>query len=244
MSSDLRRGALAATALVLSIAPLSACAAGNDPQTLEIKPDNAATSVGTVKIQNVNVVTQPELNAKGPAVVTGRIFNTGRSAQTLESITVGDTTAKLRPAKGSSGKLVIPAGGALTLGGEGNPAAVVENGREAARDGDAQKVTFDLSSTGEVTLQAFVVPATGYFDQWGPETPPAPAEPAKPTGSAKPTGEEGEEGEHGAPAGTTKPGGHAGDDQGAEHGTTEPGGATNSQGIASGEPDPNGQAGH
>ena len=47
MSSSLRRGTLAATALALSVPTLTACGAGNDAQTLEIKPDTAATRVGT-----------------------------------------------------------------------------------------------------------------------------------------------------------------------------------------------------
>ena len=43
VSRSLRRGALAAAAIVFSIASLAACGAGNDAQTLEVKPDNAAT---------------------------------------------------------------------------------------------------------------------------------------------------------------------------------------------------------
>ncbi|WP_431043654.1 DUF461 domain-containing protein [Streptomyces sp. P1-3] len=243
MSSDLRRGALAATALVLSLAPLSACGAGNDAQSLEIKPDNAATSVGNIKIQNVTVVTQPDRKTKGPAVITARIFNNGDGPQALKAITVGDTKVKLSPAKGT-GELIVPEHGELTLGGKGNAAAVIENGREAARDGDAQSVVFDFNKTGEVELKAFVVPATSYFDKWGPEKPPAP----KPTQPATPTTPAG------TPTGTApaSPGGEAGDkNPGKPNGSTVPakpnGTATTppqGQGIASGEPDPNGHAGH
>ncbi|MDT3399442.1 DUF461 domain-containing protein [Streptomyces sp. B1866] len=170
MSSSLRRGALAAAVTVLTIAPLSACGAGSDAQTLEIKPDNAAVSVGDIKIQNVTVVTQPDLKAKGPAVVTGKLFNNGRRDQTLRAIRLPGTHADvtLSPAKGS-GPVVVPAGGSIVLGGEGNPSAVVEDGREAAKDGDAQPIVFDFSSTGDVALRAFVVPAKGYFAEWGPE---------------------------------------------------------------------------
>ena len=63
MSSSLRRGALAASAIVFSIASLAACGAGGDAQTLEIKPDNAATKVGDLKVQNALIITQPDVRA-------------------------------------------------------------------------------------------------------------------------------------------------------------------------------------
>ncbi|PWI16407.1 DUF461 domain-containing protein [Streptomyces sp. Act143] len=196
MSSSLRRGALAAAAIAFSIASLAACGAGNNAQTLQIKPDNAATSVGDIKIQNAVVITQPDLESTGPAVISATLFNNGSSAQTLDSVTVSGagTSAELTPAKGK-GKLTIPAGGSLVLGGKGNASAVLASGREAIKDGDAQKVTFSFSKTGDVSLQAFVVPAKSYFETWGPtempsapaETSPAPTESA--TGSATPSGE-------------------------------------------------------
>ncbi|WP_058045735.1 hypothetical protein [Streptomyces roseifaciens] len=218
MSSSLRRGTLAATALVLSIASLSACAAGNSAQTLEVKPDNAATSVGDIKLQNVNVITQPDLNAKGPAVITGQVFNNGRKDQTLRAITLAGKNGakvKLSPAKGS-GDLVVPAGGSVLLGGKGNASAVLPEGREALKDGEDQKLAFDFSETGEVRIGAFVVPATSYFKDWGPsEAAPTPA--AKP-GGAKPSGQpNGQPGEpatapSGAPSGAASgaPAGAAG----------------------------------
>ncbi|MGK5732489.1 DUF461 domain-containing protein [Streptomyces sp. URMC 124] len=215
MSSSLRRGALAATVLVLSIASLSACAAGNSAQTLEVKPDNAATSVGDIKLQNMNVITQPDRNAKGPAVITGQVFNNGREDQTLRGITLtgkNGAKVKLTPAKGS-GDLVVPAGGSVLLGGKGNAAAVLPDGREALKDGEQQKLSFDFSETGEVRIGAFVVPATSYFKDWGPsEAAPTPA--AKP-GGAKPSGEPGEPSTapSGAPSGA--PAGAAGKPSGA-----------------------------
>ncbi|MBT2510913.1 DUF461 domain-containing protein [Streptomyces sp. ISL-98] len=187
MSRSLRRGALAATAIVFSIASLAACGAGNDAQSLGVKPDNAATSVDNIKIQNAAIVTQPKLDAEGPAVVTAKLFNNGTKAETLESIKLPgtDVPVKLKPAKGS-GPVTVPAGGSLLLGGEGNASAVIEKGREAARDGDAQPVVFELSSTGSVELRAFVTPATHYFKGFGPSEAPKPPA-ATPTGSATAT---------------------------------------------------------
>ncbi|MEU3558403.1 DUF461 domain-containing protein, partial [Streptomyces fragilis] len=58
MSSSLRRGALAAAAIAFSIASLAACGAGNNAETLQIKPDLADITVGDIKVQNVAVLTQ------------------------------------------------------------------------------------------------------------------------------------------------------------------------------------------
>ncbi|MGW2701128.1 DUF461 domain-containing protein [Streptomyces sp. NPDC001340] len=168
MSSSLRRGALAASAIAFSIASLAACGAGNNSQTLQVKPDNAATSVGDIMIQNATVITQPDLKATGPAVVSATLFNRGNTNQTLQSISVEGSgePVKLSAAKGQS--LTVPAHGSLVIGGKDNASAVIASGREAVQDGNAQKVTFTFSKTGPVSLRAFVVPAASYFSGWGP----------------------------------------------------------------------------
>ncbi|MEU6487561.1 DUF461 domain-containing protein [Streptomyces sp. NPDC046887] len=207
MSRSLRRGALAATAIVFSIASLSACGAGNDAQTLGVRPDNAAATVGDIQIQNVAVVTQPEREAVGPAVVTAKIFNNGSTPQTLDQIALpgADAPVKLTAARGG-GKITVPAGGSVLLGGEGNASAVIAQGREAAQDGNVQDIVFSLSETGEVKMKAFVTPAHSYFTGFGPsEMPKAPStQPSGPATSPSPTasttrgpavGQEGTEGE-------------------------------------------------
>ncbi|MEV6201746.1 DUF461 domain-containing protein [Streptomyces sp. NPDC051771] len=198
MSRSLRRGALAATAIVFSIAALSACGAGNDAQTLGVRPDNAAVTVDDVKIQNAIVITQPTPGVKGPAVVSATVFNNGRAPQTLQSISLPGSNAAvvLKSAKGS-GPVVVPAGGSVVIGGEGNATATIADGSEAAKNGDAQKVVFTLSETGDVSLEAFVVPSTSYFKDFGPSEVPLPPG-AKPTESASAeAGEHAESGEHG-----------------------------------------------
>src|SRR5690349_9318382 len=109
VSSSLRRGALAAAAIAFSIASLAACGAGSDAQTLQVKPDNAAVKVGDIKIQNALIITQPDPQATGPAVISATLFNNGTTAQTVDAITLPNVnqTAQVRPAKGN-GKLVVP----------------------------------------------------------------------------------------------------------------------------------------
>ncbi|MEU9344719.1 DUF461 domain-containing protein [Streptomyces sp. NPDC048278] len=188
MSSSLRRGALAASTIAFSVAALSACGAGNNSQTLEIKPDNAATSVGDIKVQNATVITQPDLTSTGPAVVSATIFNTGTEPETLQSITVAGTgkTAELHATK--TQPLTIPGGGRLILGGKDNASAVLGSSREAVQDGNAQKITFTFSTTGDVSLRAFVVPAESFFTGWGPSAVPSATASASASSSASGSG--------------------------------------------------------
>ncbi|MER5868600.1 DUF461 domain-containing protein [Streptomyces sp. NPDC002044] len=184
MSRSLRRGALAATAVVFSIASLAACSAGNNAETLQIKPDNAAVTKGEIKIQNALVITQGEKDKKGAAAVSATVFNSGTKAQTLDGITLPGGKAKvvLKAAEGT-GKVTVPAGGSVILGGKGNASAQIDAGAdaEAAKNGDVQKVVFQLSSTGDVELEAFVVPGTGMYAGFGPTV--APAAGVSPSGS-------------------------------------------------------------
>lgn len=228
MSRSLRRGAIAATAIAFSLASLAACGAGNNAETHEIKPDNAATSVGDIQIQNAMVITQPDLKSTGPAVIAATIFNNGSTDQTLDGIAVNGTgkKAKITPAKDDKaskrgGPLTIPAGGSVVIGGKDNASAVLPSSREAVKDGNAQPVTFAFSKTGDVKMKTFVVPAESYFKKWGPsEVPEAPG--AKPSG--KPS-----DGASTNPSGSasTNP---SGDPSGtpAEGADTEPSGAASS----------------
>ena len=54
------RGVFAA-AIALSLAPLAACSDGDGAATLQVSPDSQSTSVGSIKVQNAFVLTQPKL---------------------------------------------------------------------------------------------------------------------------------------------------------------------------------------
>ncbi|MEV4190070.1 DUF461 domain-containing protein [Streptomyces toxytricini] len=197
MSRSLRRGALAATAVVFSIASLAACGAGNDAQTLKIKPDNAAASKGDIMVQNALVITGKD--RKGSAVVSATVFNEGDKPQTIDAITLPGSKGKvvLKGAEGASGKVTVPAGGSVVLGGKGNASAVIEGGGEAVKDGDVQKVVFKLSNTGDVELEAFVWPNTGMYAGFGPTEAPAAAPSASGSPAASPSA-----GPSGSPSGS------------------------------------------
>lgn len=188
MSRSLRHGALAATATLFSIVSLSACAAGNNAETLKVRPDNPATTVGNIKVQNANVITLPEGGADGPAVVAATLFNDGTEREVLEAITLPGSNVEVKlQAAGGKGPIVVPAGGRVIIGGKGNAAAVIGNSGEAARNGDVQQVVFKLSLTGDVGLGASVFPAEGFFKDFGPSPQaeaPAPKPTPTPSGSA------------------------------------------------------------
>ncbi|WP_371616603.1 DUF461 domain-containing protein [Streptomyces sp. NBC_00454] len=192
MSRSLRRGALAATAVVFSIASLAACGAGHDAQTLQVKPDNAAITKGDIKIQNALVITQDKKDKKdkkGSAAISATLFNSGTKDQTLDAVTLQGAKGAivLTPASGAS-KVVVPAGGSVVLGGKGNASASIANGREAVEDGNVQKVVFKLSTEGDVALQAFVVPAVGMYAGFGPTDAPATGASASASPSGSPSG--------------------------------------------------------
>ncbi|AJE84509.1 MULTISPECIES: hypothetical protein [Streptomyces] len=236
LQPSLRRGALAATALAFCVGALGACAAGNNAQTLEIKPDNARAQVGDIKVQNALVIAQPERESKGPAVIAAKLFNNGDRDQVLESVSAGGERAELKPAKGekTAGKLVVPAHGALILGGKDNASVSLRTLPESIQLGDASPVTFTFSRTGDVKLDSFVVPAEGEFTKWGPEKVPSqptkpPAESGKPSGSASPSADP-----QASASATGSP--SPGESQGAE--------GQGGSGIAPGEHDPAGDAGH
>ncbi|MTE19679.1 DUF461 domain-containing protein [Streptomyces sp. TRM43335] len=183
MSSSLRRGALAASAIALSIASLTACGAGPNAQSLNINPDNASAQVDDLKVQNVNVITSQEDG--GSASVSARVFNEGSEDETLESITVDGREVELSPAQGRE-ELTVPAGGSLVLGGEGNAAALIDDPSAAdINNGEAQPLVFEFSSTGRVELRATVVPAEGTLAQFGPSGSPSPTD--QPTEGAEAT---------------------------------------------------------
>ncbi|WP_055587288.1 hypothetical protein [Peterkaempfera griseoplana] len=184
MSRSLRNGAIAA--LVLAIAPLSACAASNDAATLQVQPDNAATSIGdNLRLNNILLVTRGAGAAETetrPAAVSVNISNSGSTAEVLKAITVGDAgTAELVGPDGARvPQITIPAGGSLLLGGPGQPRAQVPDA--TVQEGGYAKVTFGFDAAGTVTTQAAVVTGRGDYAPFAPTAPSTPTAP--PTGAA------------------------------------------------------------
>ncbi|MEV0533650.1 DUF461 domain-containing protein [Kitasatospora sp. NPDC050463] len=218
MSRSIRVGSIAAIA-ALAIASLSSCSAGNQAETLEIKPDNASATIGTdLLLNNIVVVTGDESSGEhtGPANVSVNISNTGAEAVELQSVVVGDgATAVFADEKGAPlSTVVIPAGGAVLLGGTGNPTARVASA--TVHVGGFVPTAFAFKNGEKVATQAAVSPNKGLYKGWGPTASPA-AAPSKaassPSASATATPSAGASTPAGAaattgaatPAGTTSP---------------------------------------
>ncbi|MEV1007921.1 DUF461 domain-containing protein [Streptomyces sp. NPDC049881] len=234
MSSSLRRG-VAAAFFAFSIAGLTACGAGHDADTNKIRPDNASAHVEDIKIQNVNVIL-PDPD-EGPAAVSARLFNDGDEDQVLESVELPDsgTSAELSPAEGE-GRVVVPAHGSVALGGEGNPAVVIQDpsGSDVAL-GNAQRVVFVLSDTGDIELRATVVSdgeAYEHYADWGPS--PAASEESGDIPGVDPDAGPNEEAEAGDEAGETGETGEPAEEDQAE-GTDDASGDQQQDGDANGD---------
>ncbi|UED84803.1 DUF461 domain-containing protein [Streptomyces profundus] len=226
MSSSLRRG-VAAAFFAFPLFALTACGAGHNAETGNVRPDNASAQVEDIKVQSVNIIVPEE---GGPVGISASLFNSGTEDQTLEAVGLpGSGTAfELLPAENET-RVVVPAGGSVALGGEGNAEAVIADPVAAdVRLGNAQHLVFLLSETGEVSLSARVVPATGafaYYQDWAPrpvepelpELPELPGVPDENAGTPE-DGEDGEEPGDGA-AGDTPDNEQRNDEQDAGDGT-------------------------
>ncbi|MFI6153133.1 DUF461 domain-containing protein [Kitasatospora sp. NPDC051170] len=164
MSRSLRRGSIAVVAAI-AIASLSSCAAGNAPDTLQIKPDNAAATIGTnLRLNNIVVVTPGKAagDYTGPASVVVNIANTGTTAAELKTVVLGGGNATFTDASGASvPSIVIPAGGSVAIGGKGNPSATVSSAN--VKVGGFAKTAFGIQEGKEgqvrtVTAEAGVTP--------------------------------------------------------------------------------------
>ncbi|WP_461006239.1 hypothetical protein [Streptomyces capparidis] len=227
----LRRGVLAASAL-LATAALTACGAGHDAASLEIKPDNPATSAGGIEIHN-GVVIVPEGESAAVAVSASLTNNTPK-AQTLESVTVEGLSGPLElSGPDGEGDVTVPAGATVVLGGEGNPSAVAEGASGSAEKavGSYRTVTFTFSESGKVPLEANVVADEDYY---APFAATAEASPPAAGESGSPEGEEGHE--EPAAGESEQPGGdHAdeGEQGGGEESESSSDSAEGSEGGAS-----------
>ncbi|MFD5466718.1 DUF461 domain-containing protein [Kitasatospora sp. NPDC127059] len=190
MSRSLRRGSIAAIAAI-AIASLSSCAANNTPDTLQVKPDNAAATLGTnLRLNNIVVVTGVGASGDytGPANVVVNISNTATTPAELQSITVGSANATFADAAGApQPTIVIPAGGSVAIGGQGNPSATV--GSASVHVGGFAPTTFAFKDGQKVDAQAGVSPDSdkGLYQGYGPTPSAAPTKSASPAATAPAT---------------------------------------------------------
>ncbi|MFJ9775264.1 DUF461 domain-containing protein [Kitasatospora sp. NPDC101157] len=187
MSRSLRRGSIAAIAAI-AIASLSSCAASTTPDTLQIKPDNAAATLGTnIRLNNIVLVTGVGTSGDytGAANVVVNISNTAGTPAELQSITVGNAAATFSDAAGAPlSSIVVPAGGSVILGGQGNPSALINS--VSVHIGGFATTTFAFKDGQKVDAQAAVSPDSGIYKGFGPTPAPTPTPAAVPTKATTP----------------------------------------------------------
>lgn len=207
----LRRGILAACIALATAGVLSSCSSGDDAATLKIRPDLVDTTVGNIKVQNV-VLIVPKTPGDAPVAVSAAVINNGDRAQKLVSVAMQGSAKKLTLAgeNGKKGPLTVPAHGSVLIGGKHSPSATLDSAASKVRGdlGGYRKVTFMLSVTGEVPIQAYVVPNTGYYRPFGPTSSPSatvsPGGAGAPSGSSSPGSSESPSGAAGSPSGASK----------------------------------------
>lgn len=159
MSRSLRRGAVAA--LIIATAPvLAACSAGDGAASLQVKPNAAATTIGsTLKLNGITVVTAT--NGSSTANVVANIANnSSTTAETLTGVTLDGNPATL------SGPAVIPPLGALLLSGPQQVTAQVASLSEMP--GQNATVSFTFANAGSTTIQALVNAGAGEYAVYAP----------------------------------------------------------------------------
>ena len=180
-STPSRRGraGLAATAVVLAVAPFAAaCGAGFNSASEDVKPDAASGQVGDLKVNNVWVVIDA---SSGTAEVIGAVTNTGDAQDQLTAVTAGDSDVTFASAPaGSTGDstgssvtvaadgVTIPGGQSVSFGEQGSPGLSITGGGLTAGGFTTVKMTF--AQAGTLTLTAEVEPDTGLFVGYDPTT--------------------------------------------------------------------------
>lgn len=146
--------AIAATSTLL----LSGCAAGMISQTAQQVPavDGGSGTVGAMSAHDVLLATPPAANyPKGSDVkLLAVLSNDSTADDTLTGVTspVGDV--KL------SGKIVIPAGGSVTLSTDSSATATVTAIKKVLCYGQGFPITFAFAQAGQVTMNVSIkIPA-------------------------------------------------------------------------------------
>jgi len=140
----------------------SACAAGGNAATLQVKPDHAAGQTGSMLAQNVVVVVDP---ATGAAQLTGTIINSGTDADQLTAVNINGTPVAL------SYPLSIGSKSALNLGADKGVKLVLpaaKGAKPVVQAGANSDVNLTFSANGALKLAAAVESNTGVYAAYQP----------------------------------------------------------------------------
>jgi len=190
------RGLAAAASLLLAVPLAAGCSAGFNNASQQINPNTGAGSVGSIKINNVWVVTDPNT---GNAEIVAAVANTGQSTDTLERVTATNVLATVSGQDASEAttgisvsgdSVAIPGGQSVSFGQSAQPELELADVNFAP--GLLSQVTFTFEQAGTVTVTAQIQPnSTGLFKEYNPDagiTPTAVPTTAAPTPTGTATG--------------------------------------------------------
>lgn len=164
------RHRLAAGSLVLALTPLaSGCATGFDAQTTQpyAPGDGAVGESGDLLVRGATLVTDAEAET---AAFVGTLVNAGGQDDALTGLSLeGDGQARL-----SQQGIVVPAGGATSVGATPEAPTAVLDDLGDIQPGDVAEVTLTFRSAAPLTLEILVQAPDGPYATVAP-TPATPA---------------------------------------------------------------------
>lgn len=153
---------------VLSVLPAAGCYQGADNTVNTQGPTGNGTDFGlpadagdlqTLLVQDATIVAGTGNSRAASVVFT--IVNEGEVAEALRAVRVGTTSATIRTAP-----ITIPSGGAVQVGGPSEHQVVVTGLDVPA--GSYAELAMEFKEAGTATAKVAVVPAVGYYADWGP----------------------------------------------------------------------------
>lgn len=148
-------------AIALFVAPVASGCYQNLDNTVSVMGptgNGVQMEVGRLSVKNLTLVAGPEGRV---ASVVFTAVNNGEQADAITGVTVAGTRATIRTAP-----LRVPPGGTVEVGGD-SPNQVVVTGLTVPK-GSYADVAMSFRDAGSVTQEVLVVPAEGYYADYGP----------------------------------------------------------------------------
>jgi hypothetical protein len=166
----MRSRATAALAIVvLTVLPTAGCYQGFEGTVNTQGPTGNGVDFGlpadadlpaqTLLVQDTTIVAAAEGGRTASVIFT--LINEGEQPEALRALRVGTTNATIRTAP-----ITVPPGGAVQVGGPSEHQVIV-TGLEVPA-GSYAPLAMEFQVAGTATAQVPVVPAVGYYADWGP----------------------------------------------------------------------------
>jgi hypothetical protein len=159
-SATLFRTGLIIAAAVGTAAVATGCAAGPGAATLQIQPNFAAGTSGSLQAQDVVVVVDP---STGAAQLTGTVVNNGDQPAALSSVSINGKSVAV-----SGGSLDLGPHSALNLAAPNGPKMVLTD--SGSKPGRNSAVALNFSGGASISVAASTEANTGIYQQFQPSS--------------------------------------------------------------------------